>query len=166
VGLREKMNDNPQITTGVTAAIILLVVGYIIYASMGGSAGVRVPAGSVKVFFTDDDGATWFPDDSKKVPPFDHNGKQAYGAVVYKCAGKTFVNHMFRYTPEAKKKVEEIYAKNLPQDDPTVMETIDGAGKELKSPGQKDWVKLTEMNKARAIMQPKCPGGDLEMVTP
>ena len=68
-----------------------------------------------QVFFTDDDGKTWFPDDAKRVPPFDRNGKPAVRAHVYKCGGKTFVNHMERYTPEAKKKVEAIYAKEVQQ---------------------------------------------------
>ena len=150
MGLRETLNQNPKITTGVTAGLVLVILAYLLYSGMsGGRPGVGSSAS--KAFFTDDDGKTWFADDAKKVSPFDHGGKQAVLARVYKCGGKTFVNHMERYTPEAKKKVEEVIAKGKVQNDPTALDV--GAGLQVKAPGQKDWVSSTDP-KAPQIFAP------------
>ena len=79
--------------------IIVLVFGFIVWQWRSGSAAPGAASGVPQIFFTDDEGQHWFPDDRRKVPPFDHNGKEAVEAEVYKCDGKTFVNHMKRYTP-------------------------------------------------------------------
>ena len=45
-----------------------------------------------------------------RVPPFELDGKQAVGVMVYSCdEGKTrFVGYLYRYTPEGKARVEEM----------------------------------------------------------
>ena len=89
MGIRETLNKNPGITTGATAGIILLAVGFIIYQLSGGGT----PSVATKAYFTIDDGKTWFSDDINKVPPFDKDGKQAVKAYVYECpGGKPFVS--------------------------------------------------------------------------
>jgi hypothetical protein len=169
VSIRDQLNENPRLSTGLTAGIILVVLAYIIYSSIGGGSGARAGggvAGAARVYFTDDDGATWFADDATKVPPFDHNGKPAYRAHVYKCGGKTFVNHMERYTPEGKKEMEAHLAKgNL--NDPTITAAVQQTGMEVKSPGAKAWIKSGDP-KAPAVLQPKCPDGgqDVEVLLP
>ena len=167
MGLRETLNENPRLTTGLTAGMIGVVLLYILWSAFGGGGTARsdIAGGKGQIFFTDDDGKTWFPDDAKKVPPFQHNGKEAVRAYVYKCGGKTFVNHMERYTPVGKKKLEAVYASGKPINDPTVMDSIQATGMEVKSPGDAAWVKATDP-KAPSVMQPKCAGGDLEVVTP
>jgi hypothetical protein len=168
VGIRETLNDNPRLTTGITAGIIV-VVFVLIFWSGGGSAGGGGGSGGggTRVFFSDDDGKTWFPDDYTKVPPFQHNGKEAVRAWVYKCGGKTFVNHLERYTPEAKKKVEELNSSKKMANDPTMIDQIQRSGMEVKSPGDPAWVKAGDA-KASKVTAPKCPDGgkDLELVTP
>src|SRR5688500_20263081 len=112
MGLRETINENQGMTTAVTVALILLVVGYIVYTiARGGPGGAGAPV-PAQTFYSDDDGATWFADSDSKVPPFDHNGKQAVRARGYKCGGKTFVNHLARYTPELKQRLDAARAVN------------------------------------------------------
>ena len=162
MGIRETINEKQGLTTAVTVALILMVVGYIVFTIARGGpggAGAPVPAQS---FYSDDDGVTWFADADSKVPPFDRNGKPAVRARVYKCGGKTFVNHLERYTPEVKKKLDAARAANPDAAPPEAT-----AGIEVKSPGAGDWVKINDP-RAGKILAPKCPEGasDLEIVTP
>jgi hypothetical protein len=143
VGIRETLNENPRLTTGITIGIIVVVLGFILWQMHGGSSstpdgGGR--SGGAQAYFSDDDGKTYFPDAATKVPPFDHGGKEAVRAHVLKCDGKTFVNFLERYTPEGKKKMEAMGGKP-PVGDPTAMESVRSAGMEVKRPGDKEWIR-------------------------
>lgn len=171
MGIRESLNQNPAITTGATAAIILVALGIIVYQLIGGSAGTTSTTN--QAFYTIDDGKTWFPDDINKVPPFEKDGKKAYLVFVWTCnGGKTkFPVYLQRYTPEAKKKVEEARAKAAGAD-PAVMEMVLQNGIEVKLPGNgddpKNWVKQNDPASSK-ITQPNCKDGkreDLEPVMP
>ena len=161
MSLRDKLNDNPRITTGITIALIVVVLGYILYNTMsGGPGGAPAPAPNLS-FYTVDDGATWFADDATRIPPFEHKGKQAVRARVYKCDGKVFVNHLERFTPEAQKRMQALAARSA-GGDAMPAETV---GLEVKSPGGGDqWVAMTHPGAVK-IMAPKCTG-NLELVSP
>ena len=45
------------------------------------ATGVIVPTSG---YFSDDDGKTYFQDDASKIAPFDHNGKQAVSAYLFR----------------------------------------------------------------------------------
>jgi hypothetical protein len=167
MGLRETLNENPRVTTGITVGIIVVVLALILWprgnGAVGGGGGRGAPS---QLFYTVDDGKTWFPDDAKKIPPFKKDDKEAVRAAVYKCGGKTFVNHMERYTPEGQKKLAAIYAKGDAADGLAASDPATEGAMEVKSPGDKDWVKITDP-KAQAVMKPKCAdGGDLEVLRP
>jgi len=169
MGIRETLNENPRITTGITVGLIVVVLAWLLWPrggdAGGGGGGTGVTA---QTFFTTDDGKTWFADDAQKVPPFKKDNKDAVRAVVYKCGGKTFVNHLERYTAEAHQKLTAVYAKGgADANDPTMVEPLREGGLEVKAPDGKEWVKVTDP-KAAAVMQPKCPdgGADLEIVVP
>jgi len=169
MGLRETLNENPRVTTGITVGIIVVVLALILWPRGNGVAGGGPgrPVSS-QVFYTNDDGKTWFPDDPKKIPPFKKDDKEAVRALVYKCGGKTFVNHMERYTPEGQKKLAAIYAKgDAAMNDPAMAEPSNEGTMEVKSPGDKEWVKVTDP-RAQAVMKAKCPGdgSDMEVLRP
>jgi hypothetical protein len=168
MGLREQLNENPRITTGITVGIIVVMLALLLWPR-GNGRGLGGGSSSPQTFFTIDDGHTWFPDDAKNIPPFKKDGKDAVLAIVYRCGGKTFVNHMQRYTPDAQKKLQAIYAKGDAggANDPSIIEPIREAGLEVKSPDGKEWVKASDP-KGKDVMKPKCSGdgADLQVVVP
>ena len=81
MGIRESLNKNPKLTTGVALGVAVLAVGAMALRLSGRGAGAVAPA-----FYTVDDGATWFEDDGEKLPPFQHEGKEAVRAHVFECS--------------------------------------------------------------------------------
>jgi hypothetical protein len=158
VGIRETLNENRSITVGAMIGIIVLAIIWILWYSMGSSTPGGGSASAFKAYYTDDDGKTWFADDTNKTPPFDHNGKKAVFCYVYKCGenGKPFAAYLERYT-EAGKKIREDMIRNK-NTDPVAME--EGAPKEVKAPGTGDagWMKQTDP-RVNALRVPKCPDG-------
>jgi hypothetical protein len=163
MGLRETLNENPRITTGITVALIVVVLAWLLWPRSGDGVAGGGTGGAGQIFFTADDGKTWFPDEANKIPPFKKDEQDAVRAEVYKCGGKTFVNHMVRYTPEGQKQLAAAQSKSGGASLNPVGETE----MEVKSPGDKAWVKITD-KKAQEIMKPKCSGdgSDLEVVRP
>src|SRR6516225_9036515 len=101
--------DSRQTRSRIASSRTTAVGAVILVAFQTHTRGVA--ASSDRAFFTVDDGNTWFANDAAKIPPFDKDGKQAVRAFVYRCAdGTTFVNHVQRYKPEAKR-VLEVQAK-------------------------------------------------------
>jgi hypothetical protein len=172
VGIRETLNQKPAIAKGATVVLILAALGVIVWSFVGSGSGPNANAGQ-KAFFTIDDGKTWFEDDVKKLPPFDKDGKTAYQCFVWTCDGgkNKFVSHLQRYTPDAKRRLEEAQAKG-PAADPESIKRALMTGIEVKAPGNgddpKNWVKDREP-RATQITQPRCKEGkreDLQQVTP
>jgi hypothetical protein len=157
------MNENPAITTVVTVVIMLAALGYIISRFMGhGNPAPKIPTTS---YFSDDDGKTWFIDDAKNIPPFDHNGKIAYRAVLFKCMdGKPFVERLECFDDEAKTKIQE----DIQAGKPALAAEYQFAarGMKIKRPGDTKWVELKEGDSAATIafgeiMSARCPDGSL-----
>lgn len=163
VGIRETLNRNPSITTGVTIAIIVVALGAILWQARQGG----IP--TAKAFYTVDDGATWFVDDAGKVVPFDHKGKQAVRVYIYKCAeGKPFAGFLERYTPEAAQKLAETpKGGNV---DPGINEELYMTGIEVKQPGAAGkWLGRSTPDGEKLQSEIKCPDGKndtLETVIP
>lgn len=161
MGIRETLNKNPAITTGGTAAIIVIAL-IVIFFQIRGESGA---SGDNLAWFSNDDGKTWFSDDANKVAPFDKDGKKAYRVYVYKCKdGKEFVSHLERHTPEAKAAVEKAQ-QDGPNADPSLLESVLIDGLQAKRPGigdePKNWIKQTSAAWG-TITQPKCPSGSNE----
>jgi hypothetical protein len=168
MGIRETLNENPRITTGMTVAIIVVVLAWLLWPRGGGAGGG--PGGGLtdagQLFYTTDDGKTWFADDANKIPPFKKDGKEAVRAEVYKCGGKTFVNHMVRYSPEGQKQLAAAQAK-AGSGGSALLTPVGETEMEVKSPGDAQWVKIAD-SRAQQVMKPKCSGdgSDLEVVKP
>ena len=156
MSIRQRLNDNPRIVAVVAGALVLIaLLMMFLPRSSGGGGGPT----DIKEFYSVDDGKTWFVADAAKLPPFDHQGKPAVRARVFKCPhGKEFVSHLERYADADRKQMESL----IEQDKSSSREFIHlESNLEVKKPGGKDWVKTTPQNGARinALRMPKCPEG-------
>lgn len=169
MGIREKLNENPAITTGATIGIIVIALIFIGVQLFSGSNTGQI---QTKAYYTTDDSspeaslAAMFSDEIDKVPPFQKDGKDAYRVYVFSCdGGKTkFISHLQRYTKDAKAKLEAAMAdKNKPME-PGLMEMTQMTGVEVKKPGSGAWIKQSDYEKARVVTDVKCPDGTLNNI--
>jgi hypothetical protein len=162
MGIRESMNENKGISVGITVGLIACAIGFAVwYLFLSGGSAADQPG--AKAFFTSDDGKTYFLDMAEKIPPFDHNGKKAYGCSVFtNDGGKTqYVAWLYRYTDEGKKRLERMRASKGREMGPSPLECI-----EVKPAGTGDdgWM-LTSSPKGMEIQKPTKPGNN-EQVSP
>ncbi|MGN6725541.1 MAG: hypothetical protein ACTHLZ_06460 [Tepidisphaeraceae bacterium] len=170
MGVRENLNRNPALTTGLTLAVIVLSLAFIVYQIAGNAPQ---PAPVPQIFFTTDDGKTVFADDYQKIPPFDVDGKQAVRAYVFTCDGhkSQFVAYLERISAEARQKLDaELKQRGGSGGTEGISPETAFAmseGTEVKRPGDADWVKRSDP-KGQAIIDVKCPQGtgQLEVVSP
>jgi hypothetical protein len=115
MGIREKMNAQKSAGFIVAGAFLLAATGILAY-----SQWPRHQFSGKTGFYSDDDGQTWFIDSVYKTVPFDHDGKQAYRAVIYSCQnGKTqFCAYLMRHEAGDKKKLDDAVAQAAQQGKP------------------------------------------------
>jgi hypothetical protein len=157
VNLREKINQNPGAAAGIGIAV-LVIGGILIALQLRGGPNPNAGRPQVAVgkgFFTDDDGATFYVDDITNIPPYDHNGKKAYRAIVYMVqddSAKKFVAYMESYDPADKKKIEAALAGGQ------VPSTAFAQTPALaKKPGSGNWVKPTNIQEYTRVTSPASP---------
>lgn len=164
MGIRETLNQNPAITTGVTIGIIVIALGFIVWQIIGGDGS---PNAVTEMYYTTDDGANYFADDANKLSPFQHEGKEAVRCYVFTCDDRKtqFVAYLERLTPDAKKKMEaamEAQKKADPNNQggppPVDTEYIAQEGTEVKKPGAPKWVRRNS-TEGEKVIQPTCPDG-------
>jgi hypothetical protein len=162
VGIRQTINENPAITAAATGAIIVLALIFIIVEALPHHPKAGPPG---KLFFSDDDGKTWFADEATKIPPYtDSNGKEAVLANVYKCGqtGTPFVGYLLKYSPEGQQRMQQALSQpagrmmNIP---PTAFgDTM------VKKPGDANWVSRAQDESAfRKATTPVCPDGGTDV---
>lgn len=151
MGIRQTLNERPW-TAYATAGLAVAIAGLVLWLS-NRSVVAELPP---QLYFSDDDGKTYFADDSAKVPPFDHNGKEAYLVGVFQCpGGKPFVAYLLRYTPVGKSQLEAFSTSVRRSADPKVAE-IKSAHVEVKAPGEQRWVNSTDLD-FDVRLTPACP---------
>jgi hypothetical protein len=139
MGIREKLVNNPVASTAVAAGLIVLC-GLVIFLELKAGRPSAVASIVGKTFFSDDDGKTWFLDDASKIPPFDHNGAQAYRAVLFRCkTGTPFVAYLAKFSVKQTARMAEDAARNPGA--PPRMQLM--APQDLKKPGGTNWITFT-----------------------
>lgn len=124
---------------GVTVLIVGIVLALVSWHSTAGPSAV-----APKAFFTDDDGATYFTDRDAHLVPFDHDGRPAVTAHVFKTSsGKMFVGWEERNTDAALAVLKAIQQAEEHPDVPFKVtpqqRQIISAGREYKKPSDKGW---------------------------
>ena len=83
------------------AIAVILIAAIAMFKELRSGQGADI-SNVGKVFYSDDDGVTWFLDDAFKGSPFDHKGKEADRAFVYRCGskGRPFVAFLGQYSDD------------------------------------------------------------------
>jgi hypothetical protein len=134
------MNENPRVTTGITIGVVILALLLIVWQLWPEPAIQPL----TKAYYTIDDGKTWFVEGIEKVPPFQHEGKEAVRAHVMMCGedGKPFVGWMEKFTDDAKKKLDDLYANSDGKRPPERFE-FEETARLVKRTEMKDWVRFS-----------------------
>jgi len=156
MGLRDRLNQNGGLVTGIITAVVVLATALAVVQVMASRRKIQTKLPDS--FYTVDDGKTFFKANSENVAPFDYDGKQAVQAYVFEANGKRFVGFLERYTPEAKKAIAE--GKATPQ--------TQVYGRELKRPGDPTWIKSGDFAAVGRVTDVRAPDGSagLEPVEP
>jgi hypothetical protein len=150
MGIRERINDNRNVTIGVIAAVIVIAVGFIVVQVMANRK--TFPTKLPDLYYTVDDGKTYFTANSANIAPFDYKGQPAVRAYVFQCkGGKPFVGYVERYTAEARRALVD-QKKSSPQ--------LQIYGRELKKPGEATWTKSGDFAGIAKVTDLKCPDGN------
>jgi hypothetical protein len=148
-----------QRQSAVAALAVLMIVGagvatYLQMRDDGSSSG--------DVYFSNDDGKTYFADSATKVPPFEKDGKPAVRAHVFECGGKRVVGYLSRYTPEAIQALRDARAARdagRPPPNVAALASIGTTGLQVKRPGEAQWVSQADARRATAVRVFRCPDG-------
>ena len=156
MGIRQKINEHPVLTSIATGIILLAALVFIIIQA---TKKPRAVPARTKDYYTTDEGKTWFADSVNKVPPFDYNGQEAVRARIYRCGkGPEFVFRLERYRPQAKKQIEELLSK--PEDQRVGINVL-WEDVEMKRPGGTKWFRMEEVEDGK-LLNPRCPDGSVE----
>ena len=112
------------------------------------------------MYFSDDDGATYFLDNLAQEVPFDHNGKLAFRAYVFRCqSGAPFVAFLGRPLGASSAQPKPAAPVNTEEGiRAAVKHPASGGALEVKKPGQTTWVPLSSPE-GNEIASVKCPDG-------
>ena len=162
--VREKLNDS-KLGPIVAAGFVVVAIGVLVYLLWPAHR-----ADATSLYYSDDDGKTFFKDSVYNFPPFDHNGKTADEAMVLIDRGSNFVGYLIRYTPAAQKKLADLYNddvnnrhlsnKEIQHDILMMMHNPDISlrGQEIKLPGPDNkWIPRSQFSTVTV----KTPSGDL-----
>ncbi len=147
MGAREWLNQHPNVAIEPGIAVVLLAI--VLAVVQIRASRHRYPSALPDVYYTVDDGKTFFAASSDNVPPFDYDGRQAVTAYVFQCGNQKFVGYMERFslkyhdfvvahgvTPEAEK-----------------------FGRELKKPGDAKWLPSGDLRTEAKLTEVHCPNG-------
>ena len=160
MGIRESLNKNPGLTTGITAAVIGIAIIYILWGVVfSGPSTANAPS---QAYYTVDDGKNWFTDDINKAVPFTKDGAEAVRVHLYTCdEGKTRIPvYMEKYTDNGKKIFEEMNKPNTTPNPGAIMAAQDKLMREtlIKKPGDAKWYRQQNPGSGAVLAQNICAG--------
>jgi hypothetical protein len=159
MGFRETLNQRPRLTAAVATTFALLGIGFMLWQR---SSATVNSTGPWPLFYSDDDGETCFVAVINELPPFDHNGKTAVYAQVFRCGsgGKPFIGYLSKYDEKYKAMLEAAksdHTQTATSQSPTASDPM-----VVKKPHAKEWVadSVTTGKEYQKIVTPACPNGD------
>jgi hypothetical protein len=164
MAVREALAKNKPLAMAVCVILFGGVIGLRFWSTSN-----DIPGPLTQAYYSDDDGKTYFVDDSAKICPFDHNGKQAVRAVLFRYgSGNPFVAYLSQYSKKDQKRLTELRAMPLTPDIVQSIRVIANSSMEVKKPGDKKWVPINSADAPELINQSTLAGetGDLTSVEP
>lgn len=154
MSLSTYLNERKAVTISIGAIMILVAIALLTRLLPGSHS---LPQ---RVYFTVDDGKTWFADSVTNIPPFTKDGKEAVRVHLYRTqGGKQFVAHLERYTAEAKLAAEKAIAAGEPP--PAAPLT------EVKRPGDSKWIPINgDLEAVQEMTSVRSPDSPYEAVEP
>jgi hypothetical protein len=149
MGVRESVNKlNPKVAASICCAMIAVAGGIVWWASRESPVGV-----GPTVFYTVDDGKTFFLDAANRTVPFaTPDGKEAVRAFVFRAEGKEpYVGYLQKFSPEASKRYTgEGFAE--------FMRSLRDDEVFFKSPGESSWHQRGSPGHKAALAKSAAPG--------
>jgi hypothetical protein len=149
MSLRDVMNKNPIVAIGATAAVVVLALVFIVMQMK--SPEVAKPASGL--YFSVDDGKTFFTGETGKIAPFDYNGQPAVRAHVFEINGAKKVGYLEKFSDAGKARAEKAIARKRFMVDDFENDIL------IKKPGDKKWTARNDPDRAGAIMSVTGPDG-------
>lgn len=162
--MRKLLNAHPWVVVPAMIVLVLLA-GYTAYSQFRQALGMQ---GSPGLYFSDDDGNTWYSEKPGTLSPTTRNGKESVRAHVYSCEGRSFVAYLERFTPEARAALESAVASAQSggaRPDQGSMQRLTMAGMQVKLPGDKQWVPAFGQAGSK-LRQPKCDDASSAQMVP
>lgn len=161
-GIRQRLQENARLGVGLGALLIIFALGFIGFQLYGGREHVILAPD--QWFYTDDNGKTFFKDDTNKIVPFEHNGKQAYRADVFEGPdGQQFVGLIYRHNSSGQLEMKDYIARKLYENDidGLVRQGIEGRGSDVKRSGtdERGWSRNDEQKNEYLRASMKTPSG-------
>jgi hypothetical protein len=151
MGAREWLNQHPKVAIGGGITVAVLAITLVVVQIRAGRH--RYPTAIPNLYFTVDDGKTFFVDNASNVAPFDYNGQQAVRAYVYKCGSQKFVGYMERYNH---KYHDLVVAKGSTPE-------AERFGREIKRPGDPKWFPCLNIQTEEKLTEVHCPTGSADI---
>ncbi|MBV8780277.1 MAG: hypothetical protein JO353_02665 [Phycisphaerae bacterium] len=153
--VRELLRQRPWIGIAVCFGAVLIAAASV-WATLR-SSEPAMPLMPASVFFSDDDGKTYFADDSARISGFDHAGKTAYQAAVFQCGhGSPFVGYLIKFNASGKSALEQIPDAERRANSSQAW-GIRQTSSLIKRPSDKSWISLDGAAAANQVLNPPCP---------
>ena len=139
---------------GIVVVLVLGIYALVYWETKGQKFGSH---SSVRSYYTDDDGQTYFAGAGDLYPPFDHDGKPAVRCYVFKCpkTGVAFVGYLEKYSDATRDSLDKPFDPSMRGKGGGPMDIREGTL--VKRPGDKDWVRRNG-DKGGKIATVVCPG--------
>lgn len=154
MSIRDALNKNRNLTSAIMIVLIVLTLGYTFWYLNSSGA----PSITAKSWYTVDEGKTWFADGIYKSTPFEKDGKQAYGAAVFKCGdGEPFVPFVTRLGDRFLAEARKLEASGDEAFGPK-FEALQTQGLEVRKIGTDKWVLVNSPAGERIVSEGlRCP---------
>jgi hypothetical protein len=156
MSIRHTLNERPKLALAMSAGLLALAVAMGVWMYPSGPE-----TATARVFYSADDGQTYFAGPITQHPPFERDGQEVVRAFVFTCGegGQPKVRYLMKYSPEGKARLLAADAKA----DGDYTDALDGMPPQhvlYKKPGGDRWLTGVDVQ-IKDLMASDCPKGQV-----